>query len=69
LGAGSRFEAKKLAAAIYTLLRMARLNGVDPERWLRELLNRISDHPLSRLEELLPWNMTANSQPDSPTLS
>src|SRR6202041_2844184 len=35
------------AAAIYTLLGTARLNGVDPERWLREVLSRIADHPLS----------------------
>jgi transposase len=51
------------AAAIYTLLGTARLNGVDPERWLREVLGRIADHPLSRIEELLPWNMAAQLQP------
>ena len=45
------------AAAIYTLLGSARLNGVDPERWLREVLSQIADHPLNRIEELLPWNM------------
>jgi transposase len=44
------------AAAIYTLLGTARLNRVDPERWLREVLSRIADHPLSRIDELLPWN-------------
>jgi transposase len=49
----------KSAAAIYTLLGTARLNGVDPERWLREVLSRIPDHPLSRIEELLPWNLVA----------
>ncbi|MGB7169106.1 MAG: IS66 family transposase, partial [Acidobacteriaceae bacterium] len=47
------------AAAIYTLLGTARLNGLDPERWLREVLTRIADHPLARIEELLPWNMAA----------
>jgi transposase len=47
------------AAAIYTLLGTARLSGVDPERWLREVLSRIADHPLSRIEELLPWDMAA----------
>jgi len=57
------------AAAIYTLLGTARLNGVDPERWLREVLSRIADHPLSRIEELLPWNMAFNSHPDAPALS
>ena len=51
------------AAAIYTLLGTARLNGVDPEGWLRQVLSRIADHPLSRIEELLPWNMTAELQP------
>lgn len=50
------------AAAIYTLLGTARLNGVDPERWLREVLARIADHPLSRIEELLPWNMAVDLQ-------
>lgn len=47
------------AAAIYTLLGTAKLNGVDPERWLREVLTRIADLPFSRVEELLPWNMAA----------
>ena len=51
------------AAAIYTLLGTARLNGIDPERWLREVLSRIADHLLSRIEELLPWNMAADLQP------
>ena len=50
-------------AAVDTLLGTARLNGVDPERWLREVLNRIVDHPLSRIEELLPWNMAIGLQP------
>ena len=45
------------AAAIYTLLGTARLNNLDPERWLREVLSRIADHPLARIEDLLPWNM------------
>jgi transposase len=54
------------AAAIYTLLGTARLNGVDPERWLREVLIRIADHPLSRIDELLPWKMVAElSSPTS----
>jgi transposase len=48
------------AAAVYTLLGTARLNGVDPEHWLREVLSRIADHPLSRIEELLPWNMAVD---------
>ena len=50
------------AAAIYTLLGTARLNGIDPERWLREVLSRLADHPLSRIEELLPWNTAVDLQ-------
>lgn len=44
------------AAVLYTLLQSARLNGVDPEAWLTDVLIRISDLPISRLAELLPWN-------------
>jgi hypothetical protein len=53
------------AAAIYTLLGTARLNGVDPERWLREVLTRVADHSLGRIDELLPWTMAADPQPAS----
>jgi len=34
----------------------ARLNGLDPEAWLADVLERIGDHPISRLGEFLPWN-------------
>ena len=44
------------AAAIYTLIATAKLNGIDPEAWLADVLRRIADHPASRLDELLPWN-------------
>ena len=44
------------AAAIYTLIATAKLNGIDPEAWLADVLRRINDHPASRLHELLPWN-------------
>jgi transposase len=43
------------AAAIYTLIATAKLNDVDPEAWLADVLRRINDHPASRLDELLPW--------------
>lgn len=44
------------AAAIYTLIATAKLNDIDPQAWLEDVLRRIADHPASRLAELLPWN-------------
>ena len=44
------------AAAMYSLIITAKLNGVDPRAWLADVLARIADHPASRLHELLPWN-------------
>lgn len=44
------------AAAMYTLIVTAKLNDIDPEAWLADVLRRINDHPASRLDELLPWN-------------
>jgi hypothetical protein len=49
------------AAVLYTLIQTARLNDVDPQAWLADVLARIADHPVSRLDELLPWNWTRSS--------
>ena len=44
------------AAAMYTLIETAKLNGVDPQAWLADVLARLADHPARRLEDLLPWS-------------
>jgi transposase len=46
------------AAAMYSLIVTAKLNDIDPQAWLADVLGRIADHPASRLDELPPWNRT-----------
>jgi hypothetical protein len=50
------------AAAMYSLIGTAKINGVDPEAYLRHVLGRIADHPINRIDDLLPWN-AANELP------
>lgn len=49
-------EGGRRAAAIYTLIATAKLNDVDPQAWLADVLARLPDHPARRIHELLPWN-------------
>ena len=46
-------------AVIYTLVETAKLNGIDPEAWLRHVIANIADHPMNRLDDFLPWNFKA----------
>jgi transposase len=55
------------AAAIYSLVETAKLNGLDPEGYLREVLGRIADHPINRIDELLPWNIRRRDGEQQPT--
>ena len=50
------------AAAIYSLLGSAKLNRLDPQIYLHHVLQRIADHPISKINELLPWNVSITTQ-------
>jgi transposase len=56
LFAGSNAGGER-AAAMYSLIGTAKLNGIDPEAYLSNVLARIANHPINRIEELLPWNI------------
>ncbi|HUL12363.1 MAG TPA: IS66 family transposase, partial [Methylococcaceae bacterium] len=47
------------AAKMYSLIVTAKMNDIDPQAWLADVLARIADHPVQRLEELLPWHWKA----------
>ena len=49
-------EGGRRAAALYTLIATAKLNDVDPQVWLADVLGRLQDHPAKRIQELLPWS-------------
>jgi transposase len=56
------------AAIIYSLIESCKLNHIDPQSYLQYVLERIADHPINRIEDLLPWNvMDKLNQPDQVT--
>jgi transposase len=49
------------AAALYSLIVTAKMNDVDPQAWLADVLARIAGHPASKIDELLPWHWQPSS--------
>jgi len=52
----------KRAAAVYSLVETAKLNGLAPQVYPRDVLACIADHPINRIDELLPWNLVPAGQ-------
>jgi transposase len=64
LFAGSNAGGER-AAAMYTLIGSAKLNGIDPEAYLSLVLSRIADHPITRIHQLMPWNVDLPRQTEN----
>jgi hypothetical protein len=54
-------EGGKAAAIAYTLVETAKLNGIDPQAWLTDVLSRIAKHKITKIDELLPWRYAASA--------
>jgi len=55
----TKADVPERAAAMYTLIVTAKMNDIDPQAWLADVLARLPDMPVSRVPELLPWNWKA----------
>ena len=56
--AGPQSGGKAMAIA-FTLIETAKLNSIDPQAWLTDVLSRIADHKINRIDELMPWHYAA----------
>ena len=54
------------AAAMYSLIGSAKLNGINPRAYLEYVLTHIADHKISRIDDLLPWNVANKLKPATP---
>ncbi len=51
---------------MYSLIATAKLNDVDPQAWLADVLARIADNPAAKIDDILPWNSTGLRLPAEP---
>ena len=58
-----RGNGRHRAAAVYTLIETCKINDVDPQAWLADVLARLPDYPANKVVDLLPWNWKPNLKP------